>query len=82
MCVPSSGSSAMDRSSSKDATGSCWKRQAATNASLTAARSLGVPIKRGANGVEISERREEFERAQKQVLSVETAAAALERETR
>ena len=68
-CLPSSGSSAMDRSSSTDAMASCSNRQAHMKASLTAARLSGSVIERRAKGIEIAERRKELERARKEALT-------------
>ena len=52
MCVPSSGSSAMDMLSSRDATASCSKPHATVNASVMVARSF-PSLKSAANGVDL-----------------------------
>ena len=49
---------------------SCSKRQAYMNASLTAARSFPLLIKRGANRVEITKRRKELQRARQQAFAL------------
>ena len=57
MCLPSSGSSAIDRSSSSDATASRSKWRAAHERLVDGPEIAPVLIKSGANAVEVAERR-------------------------
>ena len=82
MCLPSSGSSAMDRSSRSDATASRSKRQADTNASLTVSRSFPFSVESRANGVEIAERRKELQRARQQAFPLKQLEQPLARDWR
>ena len=69
MCAPSSGSSAMARSSKSDATASCSKPQAIVNASLTAARSFPFSSSAVRTASRSPSAARNFERARKQAFT-------------
>ena len=71
-----------DRSSRSDATASCSKRQARRERFIDGREIVPVLIERGANGVEVAERRKELQRARKQAFALKQLAAALWRGTR
>ena len=58
----------MARSSSSDAMASCLKPHATVNASVTSGEIVSVLMERRADGVDVAERHEEFERARKQAF--------------